>query len=62
MTFEAYGRIDRCAATNVNPQTAERDLTLPRDLLESYGHADCGVYLRVINGGQLGPGMAIGPL
>ena len=30
VAFEAYARIDRCAACNVNPETAERDLTLPR--------------------------------
>ena len=59
--FEAYGRIDRCAATNVNPETAERDLKLPVSLLQTYGHPDCGVYMRVIEGGELAAGMAIGP-
>lgn len=59
VVFEAYARIDRCAATNVNPATAERDLTLPRSLLQTYGHPDCGVYMRVIEGGELAAGMAI---
>ena len=59
VVFEAYARIDRCAATNVNPQTAERDLTLPVSLLQTYGHPDCGVYMRVIEGGELAAGMAI---
>jgi hypothetical protein len=62
VTFEAYGRIDRCAATNVNPETAERDLTLPVSLLQTYGHPDCGVYLRVVKGGQLSPGTPIAPI
>ncbi len=61
VAFEAYARIDRCAATNVNPETAERDLTLPTSLLEAYGHPDCGVYLRVVEGGELAAGAAIGP-
>jgi uncharacterized protein YcbX len=61
VTFAAYARIDRCAATNVNPQTAERDLSLPRDMLQAYGHADCGVYLQVLKGGQLTTGMPIMP-
>ncbi len=59
VVFEAYARIDRCAATNVNPETAERDLTLPVSLLQTYGHPDCGVYMRVIEGGELAAGMAI---
>ena len=62
MTFKAYARIDRCAATNVNPETAERDLTLPRDLLKAYGHPDCGIYLSVVEGGELGTGTPIGPV
>ena len=62
VTFEATKRIDRCAATNVDPDTAARDLALPRSLLQAYGHADCGVYLKVIAGGQLAVGDPITPL
>jgi uncharacterized protein YcbX len=61
VVLEAYARIDRCAATNVNPETAERDLTLPLSLLQTYGHPDCGIYMRVIAGGELAAGMVIGP-
>ena len=50
---KAFDRIVRCAATNVNPITAERDLAIPRSLLELYGHGDCGAYLRVVEGGEL---------
>ena len=62
VAFEAYGRIDRCAATNVNPETAERDLTLPLSLLQAYGHPDCGVYMRVVKGGELAADTSIGPV
>ena len=43
----------RCAATNVDPDTGARDLTIPETLLRSFGHADCGVYAEVIEGGEI---------
>jgi uncharacterized protein YcbX len=49
-------RIVRCAATNVDPETAARDLTIPKTLLQTYGHADCGVYAEVITGGTITAG------
>ncbi|MGH1349615.1 MAG: MOSC domain-containing protein [Methyloligellaceae bacterium] len=49
--LEVYKRTVRCAATNVDPDTAERDLTIPPSLLRSYGHSDLGVYARVIQDG-----------
>jgi len=36
--------IVRCAATNVDPDTGMRDLSIPDTLLRSFGHADCGIY------------------
>jgi hypothetical protein len=57
--FTATKRIDRCAATNVNPLTAARDMTIPKSLLQLYGHADCGVYLRVETAGTLSVGDSI---
>ena len=53
VVLEGFDRIVRCAATNVNPVTAERDLAIPRSLLALYGHGDCGAYLRVVEGGEL---------
>ena len=44
-------RIVRCAATEVDPDTGIRDLPIPRTLMKTYGHADCGVYAEVIEGG-----------
>lgn len=52
-------RIQRCAATNVNPDTAERDLNIPRFLVQRYGHADFGVYARVAEGGVIAAGDAL---
>ena len=58
--LEPVKRIVRCAATNVDPQTGRRDLTLPQTLLQTYGHADCGVYAEVVEGGEIAVGDAIG--
>lgn len=46
----------RCAATNVNPTTAMRDLNLPNTLVKTYGHPYMGVYLKVIEGGKITTG------
>jgi len=52
-------RIVRCAAVNVDPETAARDLNIPQALMRRLGHADCGVYAEVIAGGAIGVGDAI---
>ncbi len=49
-------RTGRCAATNVDPQTGARDLTLPRSMQHAFGHEDCGIYSRVVEGGSIAPG------
>jgi uncharacterized protein YcbX len=49
-------RIKRCAATNVEPETGIRDFNIPQTLMESFGHADCGIYTEVVRGG----GIAVG--
>lgn len=49
-------RIVRCAAINVDPETAARDLQIPHALQRRLGHADCGVYAEVIKGGDIGVG------
>lgn len=49
-------RTQRCAATEVNPGTAERDLRVPYLLRKTYGHLDMGIYAEVIAGGSIGPG------
>ncbi len=52
-------RIVRCAATEVDPDTGIRDLSIPHTLMQSFGHADCGVYAEVIAGGDISVGDAI---
>jgi uncharacterized protein len=52
-------RIVRCAAVNVDPESAARDLDIPPTLQRRLGHGDCGVYAEVIAGGSIGVGDAI---
>lgn len=49
-------RIQRCAATNVNPDSAERDMNVPLTLRKGFGHIDMGVYAAVIADGEVRPG------
>ena len=49
-------RIVRCAATNVDPDIGIRDLSIPDTLMRSFGHADCGVYGEVVEGGEIAVG------
>jgi uncharacterized protein YcbX len=49
-------RTKRCAATNVEPDTGIRDLNIPQTLMETFGHADCGVYTEVVGGGEIAVG------
>lgn len=52
-------RIQRCAATDVDPDTGIRDLAIPRTLLQNLGHGDCGVYAEVVAGGEIAVGDAL---
>lgn len=52
-------RIERCAATTVDPTTGIRDIMIPRLLMKALGHVDCGIYARIIAGGRIAPGDAI---
>ena len=52
-------RIVRCAAVNVDPDTAARDLRIPQALAQRLGHSDCGIYAEVIAGGTIGVGDTI---
>ncbi|HET7020272.1 MAG TPA: MOSC domain-containing protein [Xanthobacteraceae bacterium] len=54
--FRIIKRIVRCAATNVDPDTGIRDLSIPDTLMRSFGHADCGVYGEVVEGGEIAVG------
>jgi MOSC domain-containing protein len=52
-------RIKRCAAINVDPENAARDLNILHALMRRLGHADCGIYAEVTAGGTVGVGDAI---
>jgi len=45
--------IQCCAAPNVNPQTAERDLQIPPAMINTYGHRYTGIYVQVIANGEV---------
>jgi uncharacterized protein YcbX len=60
--LRVFRRIVRCAATEVNPETAERDADPPRWLRRHFGHADLGVYAEVVEGGRVAVGDALEPL
>ena len=55
---EVFKPIVRCAATHVDPATAERDLDLTKALFDNYGHMNCGVYVHVTRPGQVSLGDA----
>jgi uncharacterized protein YcbX len=48
--------ITRCAATQVNPATAERDLDIVAALVDSFDHTNMGVYAEVVAGGEIAVG------
>lgn len=52
-------RTRRCAATEVNPATARRDLPVPRLLKQHYGHSDLGVYAELLTDASIVPGSSI---
>lgn len=60
--LKIFRRTRRCAATDVDPITAERDMAIPRSLMKNFGHADMGVYAEVLEGGvvEIGSPMVIG--
>ncbi len=55
-TAEVLKPIVRCAATHVDPTTAERDVELVKALFDAYGHMLCGIYLKVTQGGVVAEG------
>ena len=52
-------RIVRCAATNVEPGRGIRDLDIPKSLMQTLGHSDCGIYAEIIAAGQAKAGDAV---
>lgn len=56
VTLRIRAPIPRCAATDVNPETGERDADPTKELREFYGHPDFGIYADVIQGGRMAVG------
>ena len=52
-------RTVRCPATEVNPETGERDANPVAELRATYGHADLGIHAEVIEGGRIELGDSI---
>jgi uncharacterized protein len=57
--LQATMRTRRCAATQVNPDTAERDINVPAEIRKHFGHFDMGIYAEVQTGGHIAVGDAV---
>jgi len=53
VTVRGLGPIERCAATNVNLETANRDVNIPLQLKQAFGHVNMGIYVDVVSGGTI---------
>jgi MOSC domain-containing protein len=51
--------ITRCAAVNVDPETAARDLEVPATLMRRLGHNECGIFAEVVAPGTISVGDTI---
>lgn len=60
VALDVIDRTSRCEATNVDPQTAERDMAIPAALIRTYGHDDFGIYAGVAQGGTIKTGDTVG--
>tara|TARA_B100000614_G_scaffold255020_1_gene271320 strand:+ start:946 stop:1842 length:897 start_codon:yes stop_codon:yes gene_type:complete len=56
VTFEGVFPTERCAATNVDPETGARDMEIPKTLLRHWNSADLGLYAVVKTPGTIRPG------
>lgn len=54
--LRGLARTPRCAAVNVNPGTAARDMNLPKAIMAYFGHTDLGAYLEVLDDGEISVG------
>ncbi len=57
--MRVFKGITRCAATEVNPETAQRDANPVEELGTHFGHIELGVLAEVIEGGRFAVGDAI---
>jgi uncharacterized protein YcbX len=54
-----FARTTRCEATNVDPARGVRDMALPAHLQRTWGHADFGIYAKVVSGGEVAVGSPV---
>ncbi len=57
--LEVFARTQRCAAADVDPETGKRDMAIPAVLQRTWGHADFGVYARIVRDGTVALGDAV---
>jgi len=61
MRFRGARLTRRCPATEVNPDTAVRDINVPKELIQHYDHVFLGIYLFVLSDGELAVGDQLAP-
>jgi uncharacterized protein len=57
--LKVVNTITRCAAVNVDPETAARDLEVPATLMRRLGHNECGIFAEVVAPGTISVGDTI---
>jgi MOSC domain-containing protein len=62
LTLRAVQATRRCAAIDVNPVTAKRDTALPKAIVRHTGHANLGIYLEILESGELHRGDVVAPV
>ena len=58
-SFKVEKNIPRCVAINLKPKTDDNALNLLRSLKKTYNHFDMGIYLKVLNDGEVKTGDTI---
>lgn len=54
--LKVIDRIERCRATETNPETGARDANTLKALRENWGHTDFGIRAEVLNDGEIATG------
>jgi uncharacterized protein YcbX len=54
--LNVLSRTERCDATNVDPSSAERDMSIPSALQRQWNHRDFGIYAKVAVSGSIAEG------
>lgn len=57
--LSVFTRTERCDATNVDPETGARDMSIPNMLRRQWGHSDFGIYAKIVDSGDIKTGDAV---